>query len=187
MMKSSSNTGLGVVAVIWAIVGWAGVLAFAIGRLSVMAMEALARDLTVPQLALLVANTAVLAWAEGYRGFQLRFSPRAAARVLYLRRHATTVTTLLAPFFCVGFFGATPRVLRITWIGTALILLAVVLVQGLPQPWRGIVDAGVVLGLAWGLVSFLVMSRQALAGGRYPVAPGVPGLEEAGPAGQPRL
>jgi hypothetical protein len=29
----------------------------------------------------------------------------------------------------------------------------VVLVSQLPQPWRGIVDAGVVVGLVWGMTS----------------------------------
>lgn len=166
-------------AVAWAILGWAGVLAFAIGRLSAVAQDALAQELTVAQLAVLVANTGLMAWAEGYRGFQQRFSPRAAARVLWLSRHATLPTALLAPVFCVGFLGATPRVLRLTWTGTALIVLAVVAVQQLPQPWRGVVDVGVVVGLTWGLVSFLVLCRTALASGRYPADPAVPG---GGPA-----
>ena len=169
-----SNANAFVVAVAWAIVGWSAVLVFAIVRLSVQAWQALSTELTGPQLVAMVANIALLAWAEGYRGFQQRFSPRAAARVLYLRRHATALTTWLAPFFCVGFFRATPRVLRLTWIGAGLIGLLVVLVQRLPQPWRGIVDAGVVVGLCWGLVSFLQLCRAALGSGRYPVDPEVP-------------
>ena len=68
-----------------------------------------------------------------------------------------------------------------TWIGTGLILLAIIVVRQLPQPWRGIVDLGVVIGLAWGLVSFLYMSALALAQGRYPVSPEVP--EQAGSRG----
>ena len=173
-MGSNPNLDLGAVAVAWAIVGWAGTLAFAIGRLSVIAIDGLSGDLTPMQFAVLVVNVGLLGWAEGYRGFQRKFSPRAAARVLYLRANATPVTTVLAPLFCVGFLGVTPRLFRITWIGTALIVLAVVLVQQLPQPWRGIVDAGVVLGLSWGLVSFLVLCGKALASGTFPAAPEVP-------------
>jgi hypothetical protein len=166
--------------VAWAVVGWGGALALAIGRISAVVVDAFAYDLAPPELMLLVANTALLGWAEGYRGFQKKFSPRAASRVLYLRSHATPVTALLAPFFCIGLFGATPRLLRVTWIGTALIVLAVLAVQQLPQPWRGLVDAGVVLGLGWGLVSFLVMTSAALAVGASAVAPEVAG--EAGRA-----
>jgi hypothetical protein len=179
-MSSNPNPVLGAVAVTWAIVGWAGALAFAIARLSMIAIEGLSDGLTPLQFAVLVVNTAALGWAEGYRGFQQKFSPRAVARVLYLRSNATLTRAALAPLFCVGFLGATPRLLRVTWIGTALIVLAVLLVQRLPQPWRGIVDAGVVLGLSWGLVSFLVMTRAALAAGHWNVAPEV--REEAGRA-----
>lgn len=165
----------GAVAAAWAIVGWSAVLAFAIVRLSRIAAEALAGELTPPQVALLLANTALMAWAEGYRGFQRKFSPRAAARVLYLRRHADRRLALLAPFFCIGYFRASPRILRLTWTGTVLIVLLIIAVHQMPQPWRGIVDAGVVLGLSWGLVSFLVMSGRALTTGVYPVPPEVPG------------
>ena len=123
----SSNPSVLAGAVAWAIVGWSMVLVFAIGRLSVQALQALSMDMTVPQLVALVANIAALAWAEGYRGFQQRFSPRAAARVLYLSRHATALTAWLAPLFCVGFFGARPRVLRFTWIGAAIVATAGIL------------------------------------------------------------
>jgi hypothetical protein len=165
---------LGLVAAAWAMAGWSATLAVAIVRLSAYAAEALASELTGLQTTALLVNTATLAWAEGYRGFQRKFSPRAAARVLYLRRYPTLLSTLLAPLFCVGFFGATRRILRLTWIGTALIVLLVVVVHQLPQPWRGIVDAGVVVGLGWGLCSFLSMSVRALVRGEYAVSPEVP-------------
>jgi hypothetical protein len=177
----SDGTGnrLGAAAAAWAVLGWSGVLVYAIVRLAAIAAEALAGGLTLLQTAALVANTLALAWSEGYRGFQVKFSPRAAARVLYLREHASWTTLLLAPLFCIGYFRATPRVLRITWIGTLAIVLLVVIVHRLPQPWRGIVDVGVVVGLSWGLVSFLVMSRRALSTRVYPVSPEVPGAAPA--------
>ena len=172
-MSSNANAFMGVVAATWALVGWSALLLVAIARLSVYALQAFETDLSVLHLVTLVVNTAVLAWAEGYRGFQQRFSPRAAARVLFLRSNPTPLAIALAPLFCVGFFGATPRVLRLTWIGAALILLLVLVVHQLPQPWRGIVDTGVVVGLSWGLVSFLVSCRSCLRSGRYPMDPGV--------------
>lgn len=167
-MTGGPNNLLGGLAAAWAIAGWAGVLLFAIVRLSRIAAEALADELTPAQLAVLLVNLVVMAWTEGYRGFQLKFSPRAAARVLYLRRHADWRMTLLAPFFCVGYYRASPRVRRMTWLGTMLIVLLIIIVHQLPQPWRGIVDAGVVLGLTWGLVSFLALSGRALVSGAYP-------------------
>ena len=174
-MKSSQHTILGMAATAWAFLGWSGVLLVAITRLSAIAAEALRQDLTTLHWTAILGNLVFLAWAEGYRGFQQRFSPRAAARVLYLRRHATPLTALLAPFFCVGYLGATPRIIRATWVGTALIGLLIVVIHQMPQPWRGIVDAGVVVGLSWGFVSFTVLSWRALRAGLYPAAPEVPG------------
>jgi hypothetical protein len=180
-MIRNSNPVLGVAAAAWALVGWSATLAFAMVRLGVSAVEALSGDLDPLQLAALLANAAVFAWAEGYRGFQKRFSPRAAARVLYLRRHSGAGMAVLAPFFCIGFLRVTPRIRRMTWLGTGLIVLAIIAVRQLPQPWRGIVDLGVVIGLAWGLVTFVAMSARALATGTYPVPPEVP--EQAAPQG----
>lgn len=173
-MTHNPNSFMSAAAVAWAIAGWSAVLLVAIVRLSAIALEALASDLTALQWATLAGNTALLAWAEGYRGFQQRFTPRAVARVLYLRQHPTPAIAWLAPLFCVGFFRATPRVLQLTWTGAALIVLLILVVHGLPQPWRGIVDLGVVVGLSWGLVSFLVMGWSALRSGRYPADPEVP-------------
>jgi hypothetical protein len=168
---------LGNVAAAWAVVGWSAVLAIVIARLGVITLEPLTGELTPVQLVALVANVLFMAYAEGYRGFELKFSPRAAARVLYLRGHAGAGLALLAPLFLIGYFGATPRILRVAWVGTALIIGLVLIVQQLPQPWRGIVDAGVVVGLSWGLWSFWRMTFAALRSGVYPVPPEVAGRD----------
>jgi hypothetical protein len=170
----------GIAAAAWAITGWSAVLVYAIMRLGGISAEALGSELTLWQKVALAANVLFMAFAEGYRGFQRKFSPRTAARVLYLRREAGWIETLLAPFFCVGYFGATARILRLTYIGTLLIVALVVLVHRFPQPWRGIVDAGVVVGLTWGLLSFWYMSWRALWTGEYLVSPEVPGTQPAG-------
>lgn len=181
-MNQSVNSSLGGWAAAWAVIGWGGTLAFAIARLAVVAAQGIADGLTLLQAVVLALNALALAWFEGYRGFQLKFSPRTAARVLYLRRHATWSMALLAPAFCVGYFQATRRVLAVAWVGTLVIVMLVVVVHRMPQPWRGIVDVGVVIGLTWGLVTFLAMSRRALATGVYPVPPEVP---EPGPVRAP--
>ncbi len=162
------------VAAAWGIVGVAGILGFAILRLTPQVLAAIDSHLTVWQSALLVANVVFMAWAEGYRGFQCRFSPRVAARTLHLLLHPTPLRALLAPVFCVGYFHARAPGLLGVWLGTAAIIAAVLLVQLLAQPWRGILDAGVVVGLAWGLLSFLRMVWLTLREGRYRYPPGMP-------------
>ncbi|NRB73301.1 MAG: hypothetical protein HRU46_02985, partial [Verrucomicrobiales bacterium] len=54
------------------------------------------------------------------------------------------------------------------------IILLILLVRFLPQPWRGIVDFGVVLGLSYGLISFLVYTAKALFAPSFEVSPEVP-------------
>jgi hypothetical protein len=61
---------------------------------------------------------------------------------------------------------------------TAGIIVLIILVRLLPQPWRGMVDAGVVVGLAWGMISLILFGLQALGGERFDYSPEVPGEYE---------
>ncbi len=47
------------------------------------------------------------------------------------------------------------------WLGVALIVLAVLVVRGMPTPWRGIVDAAVAAALSSGLCAILAQVRAA--------------------------
>ncbi|HBE69275.1 MAG TPA: hypothetical protein DDW52_14095 [Planctomycetaceae bacterium] len=149
------------IAPIWGLIGVVALLGFAIYRLAPRAWEALQEGLTPFQWCLMVVWTVFMVYSEGYRGFQKKFSPRTAARVNYLSKSPSATQTLLAPLFCMGYFGATRRV-QITSICLTLgIVLLVLLVSQLPQPWRGIVDFGVVAGLSWGLLTFVAFYIQA--------------------------
>jgi hypothetical protein len=145
-----------VLGVVWGLAGIAALLVYAAISLGQYALDAMAAGLETLEWLALVLNTVAMAWAEGYRGFQRRFSPRVAARSRHLYQHPTALRLVLAPLFCGGFFGATARLRRAVWIGTGFIVLAVLLFNRLPQPWRGILDAGVMVGLIWGVVSLLV-------------------------------
>ncbi len=153
--EGPSRSAVRVLGVVWGIGGIAAVLAYAAISLSRYARDALVAGLGPAEMLLLVVNTGFMAWAEGYRGFQQRFSPRVAARALNLYLRPTVPRLVFAPLFCAGFFGATARLKRTIWIGTGLIVLAVLLFNQLPQPWRGILDAGVLVGLTWGTASLL--------------------------------
>ena len=43
-------------------------------------------------------------------------------------------------------------------------LIAVLVVRQLPQPWRGIVDGGVVVGLSWGTLAIFANVIQVFRG-----------------------
>ena len=119
----------------------------------------------------LAGSLLFLGYAEGYKGFQLKFSPRAAARLAVIWRDPTCARVLLAPLFCMGFFDATPKRKRIAYGLTLMVIALILLVEQLPQPWRGIVDAGVLLGLGWGLCSFWMASIRVFSGAMVPVDP----------------
>jgi hypothetical protein len=163
----------------WGIAGVAVVLVYAAFGLATYAADAVTAGLAPLEWLLLVVNCVFMAWVEGYRGFQLRFSPRVAARALHVYEHPTLVRLWFAPLFCAGYFGATARLKRNVWIGTALIVLAVLLFNRVPQPWRGILDAGVVVGLGWGTVSLLIAAwatwrqRRALVAAEVPAMAGL--------------
>jgi hypothetical protein len=159
----------------WGIIGILAVLLYATIRLASFAIEAVASGLNFLQWIVLIVNVAFMAWSEGYKGFQRSFSPRVAGRALYLYQNTTPLAVrLMAPFFCFGYFQATRRILILTWVGTLAIVLLVLAVNLLEQPWRGIIDAGVVMGLSWGILSMIVMTAKTFVGGIYLCSPEVP-------------
>ena len=153
----------------WGLGGVLLLLGFAIYRLTPLALEALKSPLTVVQWVVLVGFTLFMLHSEGYRGFQKAFSPRVAARARHLRDNPTFIRVLLAPFFCMAYFAA-PRRRRIAAIAlTVGVIILVIIVQRLDQPWRGIIDTGVVLGLGWGALATLVYWLRAMNGKPMPV------------------
>ena len=164
-------TLVGLVAACWATVGLCGLLLFAIVRLSMVVAEGAEVAWDWRHWAVAAANAAFMAWSEGYRGFQLRFSPRSAARVKWLLHHASGLSTVLAPVFAMGYFNATPRRMAGVYGLTVFVVGAIVVVHMLPQPWRAALDIGVVIGLAWGVASFLWSLKRTFATPGFPVSP----------------
>jgi hypothetical protein len=166
----------------WGVIGIVALLIEAILRLTPLALEPLrGPGMTGTQAALYVAWCGFNAYAEGYRGFQRAFVPRVIARALYLGRRPRPLFVLLAPLFCMGLFHAPRRRLLASWGLLIGISLLVMLVRRLPQPWRGIIDAGVVVGLAYGGVALVLAFAAALLGRPVLAAAQVP--DEAGEGG----
>jgi hypothetical protein len=147
------NRIVGQLGIVWGIVGIVALLSSAIYRLGQRAVAAYEGGLTPVQWTIAAFVCVGMAYAEGYRGFQMRFSPRTASRIRYLRDRPSVLRSLLAPLFAMGFFHADRRTKITAYVLTFGIVILVVLVHRLDQPWRGIIDAGVVVGLTWGLLS----------------------------------
>ncbi len=161
-------------AILWGLSGVLLLLGSAVARLTPRALEALSMELTGLHWALTVPWVAFMAWSEGHRGFHQSFSPRVVARAWALSLRPRALHVLLAPVFCMGFFHGTRRRMLVSWLLTCAIVLLVLAVRLLPQPWRGLLDLGVVIGLSWGMVSIGAWTLRAVRAGGLDVDPQLP-------------
>jgi hypothetical protein len=153
------NLGARWAIVIWGVGGVLALLAQALVKLTPFALEPLvAGRLYFGQAALYAGWVVTNAYMEGYRGFQKRFTPRVVTRAFHLatRPRPSVVHVVLAPFFVMSLLHASRRGLTAAWLLVLGLTAIVAVVRHLPQPWRGIVDGGVVVGLTWGAVSLIV-------------------------------
>ena len=151
------------VAFSWGIAGVLLLLLFAVYRLAPMALELTERELTAGQWLALGFSIINMAYAEGYKGFHRAFAPRVVVRALYLKNHAKQLHVILAPLFCMGYIHATRRRQLVSIGLTLAIICFIFLARTLPQPWKGILDAGVVVGLSLGILSigyYLILAKR---------------------------
>ena len=150
----------------WAVGGVVAILVDAILRLLPLALEPILLDeLSIGIVGALAYVAAILGlgYCEGYRGFALSFSPRTVARALHVGR-ASLPLVIAGPLVAMGLLHAKPRRLLTSWALLVMIVAFVLLVRQLPAPWRGAVDAGVVVGLGWGVVSLVLGLFRAVRG-----------------------
>lgn len=166
---------LGLVIASWGVIGVLAILAQALHRLIPLALEPIASAKMTPgHWALYVGWSVANAYAEGYRGFQRAFVPRVVARAAFLAQNPRPLHVALAPIFCMAMFHARRKNLIMSWGLLVGIVIIVALVRLLPQPWRGIVDAGVVVGLGWGALALLVAFARCIVTGEVPATDSLP-------------
>ena len=146
----------------WGIGGVLLLLLFALYRLAPMAFELRTIELSLLHWGALVFSVVYMAYAEGYKGFHKGFAPRVIVRARYLKANPNPLHMALAPLFCMGYIHATRRRQMLSIGLTLMIICFIFIARTLAQPWRGILDAGVVVGLGIGILSicyFLVLSK----------------------------
>lgn len=181
--RGRKTFGMLYLSVAWGILGVLGILGLAVWRLFPLAVGAFAAGpFGILEWVVFAGWLLFMTFAEGVKGFHRAFSPRVVARARALLDRPRFWPCLLAPFYCFGFFHATRKRMIVSWAVAGGILGLVLLVRLLPQPWRGIIDAGVVAGLGVGMGSILYYSARWLAGRPvdYPAD-----LPEAEPAEKP--
>lgn len=112
------------------------------------------------------------AYAEGYKGFQLKFSPlvvkRSFSLVIGTRQGNSVLNFVLAPLYSMGLMHATRKRLITSWSVSLGVATIVAVVKKLPPVWRCILDAGVVVGLSYGSLSILILFFNAWRTGKAP-------------------
>lgn len=170
MIRQSSIRKFGA---IWGVSGVVALLAFAVYRLVPFATDLLREKLSMWEIGILIVWCFIMAYSEGYKAFGQQFAPRVVARAQYLSRHASWRRIVLAPLFCVGYFGAPIKRIVLSTALFAGIVVLIVVVHFIPQPWRGIIDVGVVFGLACGIFYLLLYSVRAIRQRTYVTDPEV--------------
>ena len=160
-IESHSSGGFGnTLASLWAAGGVVMVLAKSIKRILPIALEPFGSGASLSsfQLVSYIAMCLWFAYVEGYKGFQLKFSPLVVARAQTLKpfNGSPIHHTLFAPFYAMGLFHATKKRKIVSWSVTIGVAVIVAAVKRLPYPWRNIVDAGVIVGLSWGSLSIAI-------------------------------
>jgi hypothetical protein len=151
-------------ALVWGVAGLFVTLIEAVLRLWPLAIYPLQTGMSPLAWLAYISFVVFNGYAEGYRGFQRAFSPRVAVRAALLVNDLNWQRALLAPLFLMGLIDATRRRLIANWILVFGIVCLVMLIRLAPQPWRGVVDAGVVVGLGWGTLSTLYFLLRAALG-----------------------
>ncbi len=149
---------------LWGVGLVVALLASSLWRLTPIAIDAIQSPLATWQLVLLVVWVLVMAYSEGYRGFHLRFSPRVVARAYHLGKTQQPLHVVLALPYSLSLFHTTKRQRIVSTVFLSALVVLILAVRQLPPPWRGIVDAGVVVGLGLGTLSIGYYLLGALRG-----------------------
>jgi len=165
---------LGVLGAVWGVGGIIAFVATALYRIVPLGFMAYEYPFETEHWVLLWTWVPFMIWSEGYRGFHRSFSPMVAARARYLAANPRPLHVALAPIFCMGLVHATRRRLIASTVLVVGIAILVILVRGLSQPWRGIIDLGVVVGLSIGLASMAIWTLRAFSSRGIDVSPDVP-------------
>ena len=169
----------------WGVAWVLALLANALYRLTPIALEPWLEGQMNPfHMGICLLWVGINAYTEGYRGFHLRFSPRVVGRAFHLAENPRPRDVVLALPFVMSLYHAKRRQRIVSWVFIVALVAVIVAVRALPQPWRGIIDGGVVVGLALGALSVVYFYVRGLAGDP-PAAPDLPGATDGNASADP--
>mmetsp|Transcript_27206 Transcript_27206/g.30520 ORF Transcript_27206/g.30520 Transcript_27206/m.30520 type:complete len:328 (+) Transcript_27206:192-1175(+) len=174
--KCPFTKSLAIFGSVWGSLGVIYILAKAIFRVLPIALEPFQATssfvLSPIQWSLYAVSCLFFAYAEGYKGFHLKFSPLVVKRsftlVLGTTQGNNPINYLLAPLFSMGLFSATRKRMIVSWSISIGVAIIVALVKKLSPVPRCILDAGVVVGLSVGSISILYHYLRSMITGTLP-------------------
>jgi len=174
--KCPFTKSLAIFGSVWGSLGVIYILAKAIVRVLPIALEPFQATssfvLSPIQWSLYAVSCLFFAYAEGYKGFHLKFSPLVVKRsftlVLGTKQGNNPINYLLAPLFSMGLFSATRKRMIVSWSISIGVAIIVALVKKLSPVPRCILDAGVVVGLSVGSLSILYHYLRSMITGTLP-------------------
>lgn len=162
----------------WGSFGVIYILAKAIARVLPIAMEPFHANagsslvLSPIQWSLYAFSCLFFAYAEGYKGFHLKFAPLVVKRsftlVIGTPQGNNVLNYFLAPLYSMGLWGATKKRRIVSWSVSLGVAMIVAIVKKLPPMPRCILDAGVVVGLTIGSASILYHFVKSVLTGKLP-------------------
>jgi hypothetical protein len=157
---------------LWAVLGVATYLSWGLRKVHPIVRDGLGSMNTRSHWVFFLATLSFFAYYEGYKGFQKGLCPRVVSRAWIVSQRSVsglpTWHKVIAPAFCIGYFHATKKRMITSWAITGTIFVVVIFVRRLPDPWRAMIDAGVMLGLTWGVLSTVGIYAMSLIDGAPP-------------------
>jgi len=162
------------IAAIWGLGGVYLLILYSIVKLAPRAWEALDAEPGFIHWAVAIINLIFMLYVEGYRGFQKSFAPRTVARAHFLFRNPNWRDLSLGPFFCMGYYRMNRRPRIGIYALTVMMIFFILLLPLLPQPWRGALDLGVVIGLSYGIATLSFFTYHAFVRNDPRYSPEIP-------------
>ena len=147
---------------IYSIGGVIAIFSSAIYRLFPHVQKSMSYDFSALNWIILTIYLIVMIVGKGYFALHRGFVPRVINRSELLAKDGKLVDRLLAPLYCMGFFKAPKKRMIISYVMIFFIVLFIVSASKIVQPWRGIIDLGVVVGLSLGILSLLFLGFKKL-------------------------
>ncbi|MBT3756892.1 MAG: hypothetical protein HOK80_08665 [Candidatus Cloacimonetes bacterium] len=147
---------------IYSIGGVIAIFSSAIYRLYPHVKESMSLEFSALNWTVLAAYLIVMIVGKGYFALHRGFVPRVIVRSEQIISNGNLIDKLLAPLYCMGFFKAPKKRMIISYLMILFIISFLVSASKIVQPWRGIIDLGVIVGLSLGIISLLLLGSKKL-------------------------